>query len=92
MPLSYPVWPDAGGLFPAGATSNGDQIFWLPQGDPASWRIVVWDRGRLEGEEIELFECDLTDFLAGLATGEITPKAFPDDFYPFDPVFQPRQS
>lgn len=88
MSLPYPVWPDAGGLFPAGATSNGDQIFWLPQGDVESWRIAVWDRGHLEGDDVEIFECDLTDFLAGLATGATTPTAFPEDFRPCDHFFR----
>lgn len=88
----YALWPDPGGLFPMGSTDNGDYIFWLPQGAPASWRVAVWDRGALEGETIEVFDHDLTDFLAGLAMGKITPKAFPDDFYPSEPIFQPRQS
>lgn len=88
--LPYPVWPDAGGVFPAGVTSNGDQIFWLPQGDPEAWRIVVWDRGEGEGEDVETFDVDLTDFLAGLATGQISPKAFPEDFFPFEPIFEPK--
>jgi hypothetical protein len=92
VPMPCPLWPDAGGLFPAGVTSNGDQIFWLPRGDPESWRIAVWDRGRLEGEELEIFDCDLTDFLAGLVTGAITPKAFPDDFLPCDHLFQPSEA
>ncbi|HEY0650208.1 SMI1/KNR4 family protein [Phenylobacterium sp.] len=92
LSLPYPVWPDAGGLFPAGSTENGDQIFWLPRRDTEAWRVVVWDRGGCEGEDVETFDCDLTDFLAGLATGAIIPKAFPDDFYPFEPIFQPGRS
>lgn len=85
----YALWPDPGGLFPVGATDNGDYIFWLPEGDVTAWRVVVWDRSGLLDEEFEAFDCDLTDFLAGLATGEVTPKAFPDDLLYCDHLFQP---
>jgi hypothetical protein len=30
---------------------------------------VVWDRSGLLDEEFEAFDCDLTDFLAGLGDG-----------------------
>ncbi|HET6969891.1 MAG TPA: hypothetical protein VFH92_02090, partial [Phenylobacterium sp.] len=59
----------------------------LPHGSPEDWKVVVWDRG---GDGFEVFDCDLTDFLAGLATGKIVPKAFPDGFFPFEPVFTPN--
>jgi len=90
--MPYPVWPDAGGLFPAGVTSNGDQIFWLPRGESESWRIAVWDRGWLDGEDVEIFDCDLTDFLAALVTGDITTRAFPDDLLPCDHIFLPSEA
>jgi hypothetical protein len=47
---------------------------------------VVLDRafGRFE-----TFDCDLTDFLAGLAGGEIVPKEFPDELLPCDHLFVP---
>lgn len=47
-------------------------------GGPADWRIVVWDRGACE---LESFACDLIDVLAGLATGAIAPRGFPDDLH-----------
>lgn len=90
LSLPHPLWPSPGGLLPLGWTDNGDHLFWLPRPEPESWRVLVWDRGGLEGEDVEVFECDLTDFLAGLATGHISPKAFPDDFYPWDNLFQPH--
>lgn len=83
----YPFWPDPGGLLPFGGTDNGDYLFWLPRGAPEAWGVVVWDRGGLEGQAFETFDCDLTDFLAGLATGRIHPEAFPEDFWPFDDLF-----
>lgn len=83
------VWPQADGVIPIGGTNCGDYIFWLPEGEAAAWKVAVWIRG-LGG--LEVFDCDLTDFLAGLASSEILPDAFPELvltdrlFEPFPPV------
>ncbi|MDB5434017.1 MAG: hypothetical protein JWR47_274 [Phenylobacterium sp.] len=84
--VSYPLWPAPGGLLSFGGTDNGDSLFWLTRGAPADWGVVVWDRADLD---FELFDCGLTSFLAGLATGEILPKAFPEDLLPSDCLFKP---
>jgi len=83
---SYPLWPVVGGLLPFGSSDNGDEFFWLCQGAPADWRVVVWDRGM---DVFEALDCDLTDFIARIATGENTPEAFPDDMLPCDCLFRP---
>jgi hypothetical protein len=83
----YAMWPSPGGLIPFGGTDNGDEFFWLSRGAPAEWKVVVWDRAFLG---FELFDCDLTDFLAGLATGEIMPKGLPDDLLPNECLFKPN--
>jgi len=85
--LPYPFWPSPGGLLPFGGTDNGDFLFWLPRGAPADWGVVVWDRGLLG---FEAFDCDLTGFLAGLATGEILPREFPEDLVTCARLFQPH--
>ncbi|WP_309090647.1 SMI1/KNR4 family protein [Phenylobacterium sp.] len=85
-PYPYGFWPDPGGLLPFGTTDNGDELFWLTEGAPDTWRVVVWDRGM---QTFETFDCGLTDFLAGLATGTILPKAFPEDLLPCELLFQP---
>jgi hypothetical protein len=82
----YSLWPKPGGLLPFGATDNGDYLFWLTRGAPKDWAVVVWDRGLWQ---FERFDCDLTNFLAGLATGEILPKEFPCDLTSCDHLFQP---
>ncbi|MDP3660846.1 SMI1/KNR4 family protein [Phenylobacterium sp.] len=71
----YALWPDSGGLIAFGATDFGDFLFWQPIGPPEDWRVVVWGRGF---QQFEFFDCDLTGFLAGLATGEIEPDDFGD--------------
>ena len=85
--LIYPLWPDPGGLVPFGGTDNGDFLFWLPRRALADWSIVVWDRGL---GNFEVFDCDLTNFIAGLATGAIVPKEFPEDLVTCDHLFQPH--
>jgi len=84
--LPHPPWPALGGLIPFGRTDNGDVLLWRPTGETADWGVAVWD-GR--GQAFEAFDCGLTDFLAGLATGVIQPKAFPDDLLPCEQLFKP---
>lgn len=62
-----------------GYADYGDYLCWVTRGDPADWRVVVWGRGDWTFEELD---CDLTDFLAGLATGDVLPKEFPDELLP----------
>jgi hypothetical protein len=83
----HPPWPAPGGLIPFGRTDNGEVLLWRPSGETADWGVAIWD-GR--GQAFEAFDCDLTDFLAGLATGAIRPEAFPDDFLPCEQLFEPN--
>ncbi|WP_337187721.1 SMI1/KNR4 family protein [Phenylobacterium sp.] len=80
-----PLWPEPGGLIVFGGTDNGDYLFWLPRGAPEDWRVVVWSRGM---STFEVLDCDLTGFLAGLATGEVLPEEFPENMLPCDHLFQ----
>lgn len=84
--LDYPFWPEPGGLLPFGSTDNADFLFWLMRGPPGDWAVVVWGRAF---NSFEVFDCDMTSFLAGLATGEILPKEFPDDLLPCERPFMP---
>lgn len=84
--VRYPTWPDPDGLLNVGLTRFNDRLFWLPRGDPAEWRIVVWDRAF---QNLEAFDCDLTGFLAGLAAGTIRPEGFPSDALADKPLFAP---
>lgn len=86
---SFPVWPEAGGLLGFGTTDNGDHLFWLTEGAPDAWKVVVWGRGT---QEYQVFDCGLTGFLAGLASGEILPRDFPEDMLPCELLFQPNSA
>jgi len=83
--LPYPMWPEPGGLLPCGDSDFGDVFFWLTRGAPNEWTVAFWDRGM---QEFELFDCDLTDFLAGVVTGRIRPKSFPSDAFPCNRLFE----
>jgi hypothetical protein len=86
-----PLYPQPGGLLVCGSTDTGEYIFWLTRGLVSEWPIVVWDHDCPKGEELEAFECDLTDFIAGLVNGDICPRAFADDEDPIEGlrVFSP---
>jgi hypothetical protein len=73
--LPYSLWPSAGGLLAFGKTDFADHLFWLTRGAPEDWPVVVWGRGL---QQFEMFDCGLTDFLAGVATGQIVPEDFPE--------------
>jgi len=82
-------WPNPGGLLPFGRSIDGDHFFWQTSGPLEAWRIATWDRGGFLGENVETFDCDLTDFLAGIATGNVTSAALPDDLLDCKEVFRP---
>ena len=83
--LPYPLWPQAGGLLPVGRSEFGDTIFWIVDGPPSTWRIFLCDRDVVD---METLDCDLTGFLAGLATRHIQPKDFLH-LTPQDTLFDP---
>lgn len=74
-PCPYPLFPDPGGLLPFGVTDNGDMLLWLTAGEPRRWSVVV-NAGR--EPTYETFECDMTDFVAGILTGRLHCSVFPD--------------
>jgi hypothetical protein len=83
----YSMWPKPGGLLPCGVSDFGDYLFWRTDGPPQSWRVVFWGRGMCE---FEAFDCDLTDFLAGIVTGKIWPNDFPERLDEEEALFTPE--
>jgi len=59
----YALYPESGGLLPVAVTDNGDVIHWLTRGVAVDWAIVVNDS---RSPDYEQFNCNLTEFLAGL--------------------------
>jgi hypothetical protein len=81
-------WPERKGLLPFGGTDNGDYLFWHMVGEPDDWKVVIWDRGGDYMDEFQSFDFGLVDFLVGLASGVLLPKAFPDSFELGEPLFE----
>jgi hypothetical protein len=87
--LPHPVWPAEDGMIPFGGTDNGDYLLWIARGAPEDWPVAIWE---VRGCKFEVFECDLTDFLAGLALGAIASEILPSDLAPCDRPFQPHSA
>jgi hypothetical protein len=87
----FPAFPKPGGLLPFGGDSNGGNIFWITDGPPEHWPLVVYNwRGGCDSERHEM---PLVDFLVGWLTGEI-PNCFfgvgiDSPIIKRDPVFCP---
>ena len=65
----FPIFPEPGGLLPAGGDTNGGSIFWITDGPPGEWSLVLYDwRG---GYVYERHRMSLVDFLVGWLSGEI---------------------
>ncbi|HEX4349858.1 MAG TPA: SMI1/KNR4 family protein [Verrucomicrobiae bacterium] len=83
----FPVYPHESGLFPWAITVNGDTLFWLRQGSPNEWPIVVCDSKF--SESYDRFNCTTAEFLCRLFSGKISPKVFPDDLLTMKLEFVP---
>jgi len=84
--VPYKMFPARGGIFPFAQTDNGDFLFWETAGEPNKWRIIVTE-GR--GPEWGIFDLSMTEFIAGILTGQVKCIIFPDDFPPQSPKFEP---
>ena len=83
----YPLFPQSGGLLPFAVTDNGDVVYWITNGDPNAWRVVV---NQARGPKYEEFALNATDFLAGVLTHRIDctvfPKSLRETVAHFEPV------
>lgn len=82
--VPYPLFPEPGGLLPFAIDENGDGLYWITEGAPDSWPVVV-NEGR--APEYERFNVDLTGFLAGILSRSIRCNVFPNDFPGDSPRF-----
>jgi hypothetical protein len=84
----YPLYPEPEGLLPWGVTDNGDVLFWLTDGIPENWPIIV-NEGRVA--VYERYDESMTSFLSKLLSKNIISKIFPDDLCDRNPLplFEP---
>ena len=72
----FAVYPEEGGLLPLGGTDNGDDLYWLTVGaNPEKWKLIIYmDRS----EDYLEYDLTMTDFLAGLFSGEVKCEVMPE--------------
>jgi hypothetical protein len=74
--LLLPPFPDEGGVLPLGRTDNGDELYWVTEGDPDSWPVTLLEsRAALQ----ELHPIPVTGFLAALAANQLASRILPAD-------------
>jgi hypothetical protein len=74
--LAWPPFPEEGGVLPLGRTDNGDELYWVTQGQPGDWPVALLEaRAALQ----ELHPMPVTAFLAALAANQLTSRVLPGD-------------
>lgn len=77
----FALYPAVPGLMPVGITDNGDTLFWLVT-DPADsdrWTTAII---ACRSPEVEYFDLNLTDLLAGILSKKILSTSLPENFPP----------
>ncbi len=68
-------YPEPGGLLPWGTTENGDGLYWITEGAPDMWSIVI---NEVRSENFEAFSGPMTSFLYDLVTRRIDSEILSD--------------
>jgi hypothetical protein len=86
--VPFPIYPEPGGLFPWGATDNGDVGYWVtsPAGTSDAWPIAI---GEVRGPGWFRHPGPLTTVLAGLLDRSIRVPFLPADWPGDQAVFRP---
>lgn len=82
----YPFFPEKSGLLPLGVTENGDVLYWLTRGEPASWPVLVNGSRRIE---MEIHDTNLLGFLTGLINRKTKSAFIPFDLIDNKSLFTP---
>lgn len=80
----FDLYPQTRGLLPFAATGNGDCLYWLTEGDPDSWSVIVVDSREPEWER---FNMNTTTFLAEIISKKRLCSIFPRSFPPSNATF-----
>jgi hypothetical protein len=74
--LALPPFPEEGGVLPLGRTDNGDELYWVTEGDPDGWPVALLEsRAALQ----EVHPMPVTGLLAALAANQLTSRILPTD-------------
>lgn len=66
----FTIFPNPGGLLPIGTDLSGGTLYWLTQGQPDEWPLVLYDD---DNRQHETYKMTLTTFLASWLAGTISP-------------------
>lgn len=71
--LPYDIFPKSPGILNWGNDGNGNDYFWLIEGDdPDAWPVIAFD---CRGSGAEKHDCTLTGYLLGVMEKKIKPLA-----------------
>ena len=63
-------------MLPLGRTDNGDELYWVTDGDPDDWPVALLEsRAAL----LEVHPMPVTGLLAARAANQLTSRVLPDD-------------
>jgi hypothetical protein len=74
--LPLPPFPEPGGVLPLGRTDNGDELYWITEGQADQWHVLVLASRATRQERHRM---SVTAFLAALLAGHLETRLFPDD-------------
>lgn len=66
--IPYPLYPNAGGLYPFGIDGNGNTFVWVTAGDPDEWAIACFNPSQ---DYCEVVHLSLITFLVQLSTSKL---------------------
>ncbi|WP_197534769.1 SMI1/KNR4 family protein [Symmachiella dynata] len=82
--FSMPSYPATNGFLPFASTDNGDNIFWVVNGqNPNLWTIAVMGP---RSPEVFRHESGFVEFLVAMIRSDIRCKIFPSDFPDAPPI------
>ncbi|OAB34382.1 SMI1/KNR4 family protein [Paenibacillus glacialis] len=82
--FKHDVFPASGGILPWAFTDNGDELYWLTEGEPDQWKVVVYET---RSSDYHIYSLTMTEFIYKVLTRELICDAFPEDFPSENPIF-----
>ncbi|MCX4489930.1 hypothetical protein OG890_39260 [Streptomyces anulatus] len=87
MSHGYVPFPEPGGLFPWGESTEGDVFYWkTSDADSAAWSVLTSGHN----DDWCTYAGGVTSYLAGLVRGTVPPNGLPPDFPGPTPVIEAR--
>ena len=83
----WPAFPEPGGLLPWAMTADGEELYWVTEGDPDRWKTLAG-----EPPDVALHDVGATQFLVQWLDGSCDPsiRSWPELEPGLAPFFRPR--